>query len=221
MIPAWHIEHTHRPNADPTHKDPTRSMEDDGRWSSIWFELAVSAAFLGFFHLLMLGDFAWMYLVLVWSIGCAMRVGWHPESLIPLLVGAAVLTAHMNGYKIYGSATTLPIPQGVLQAAHFDHFEAPNVVVAEDGTRHTLANLTFDDSFTALPPTEQFAMLFLNAKSARFAPASEFPSGYAVYTRRGITCGNALAPTLFPDRVPAYMKRDLGAYLHAATLNSD
>ncbi len=164
---------------------------------------------------LRMGEVSWLAAVAVWSAAFAIVLGKRPASILPLAVGALVIALSLNGYKVYGRMSVYPIQPTLEDSLAFDHLEWPNVVVATDGTRHTIPGIEFDRDRVDASMLLHDTMLGPGGDELRFTSALDSPSGYVGERRFGRQCGNVMAdvPEFFPPRHPNYTKDDLAIFL--------
>jgi hypothetical protein len=86
-----------------------------------------------------LGGSGWFCLVLTIGIGALLR--WKKKGLPVAMLSAAVLIAHVNGYKIYGSPEVVPV--ALVAPVTIDRVELPNTLVLSDGSTRKLHGIKF------------------------------------------------------------------------------
>lgn len=159
---------------------------------------------LGLFFLLFLigfGELGWLAFVLLWTVVWARRLFPGRASAIPVLVGGGILFLHLVGYKFYGSPRLYDNRPVLEQAWTLDHLEAPNVMVATDGSRHPVPGVVLLDGIDRIPADEQPRMFDRAREPLRFAKTAD---GYVAEKRNEYWCGNTWFPHFFPRRLPSH-----------------
>jgi hypothetical protein len=156
-----------------------------------------------------LGEAGWLMFVGLWMVLLVSRLFPRWPLVIPAVIGVTILALHAGGYKLYGSPKLRDNRPLIENAWVLDHLEAPNVLVATDGSRHPLPGITFLAGLERMPAYEQAQIFDRRGEPLRFAKAGDLPSGYAVERRIGYWCGNTWFPYFFPRRLPSYERVDI------------
>lgn len=156
-----------------------------------------------------LGEAGWLAFVGLWMVLLVVRLFPRWTLVVPAAVGGAIFAMHAGGYKFYGSSKLRDNQPVIENPWVLDHLEAPNVLVATDGSRHALPGVVFRDGLERIPAYEQARMFDRLRESLRFAKAGDLPSGYAVERRMLYWCGNTWFPHFFPGRLPSHKREDL------------
>lgn len=179
--------------------------------------LIISYGFLLLGMMLMI-EYVWLVILAFWAVRLTWRMRSGQWAFLPAVVGVVITSAHLAGWKVYGSPglhDNRPLFESSLM---LDHLEMPNVMVASDGSRHALKGVRWVDKPEFLSG-ENLHMLAssMGGRHLRFVPSSEpdFASGYAVEARRQIFCGNSFFPSFFPRTIPAYRKEDAARVLRS------
>lgn len=139
---------------------------------------------------------------------------------LPASLLLACIIAHFQGYILYGSPKIADNRPLLHQPFEIARLEAPNMVVASDGSRHPVAGVEFQPEFLALPPEEQRWRMDRFEKPLRFSPDATRPSGYAAEHRIGYFCGNSFFPRFLPKNLPKYRTEDLAVTLDWLVVNA-
>jgi hypothetical protein len=166
-----------------------------------------------FVLLAVLGEATWIALLLI-------LVCWALFASWPMLVRAAtfvigigLIIAHFAGYKLYGSATVHD-NRPVLDSPHeLASFVAPNIVIAKDGTRIEVKDVTFTPRLLETPVEILRRRLNRSDDPILIQPDAANPSGILVQRRHLYGCGNTFFPTIVPARLPAFSNVDFGKWL--------
>lgn len=167
---------------------------------------------LGVFLLLVivgLGEAGWLGFVGIWMVLLVIRLFPRWTLVVPASVGATILALHAGGHKFYGSPTLRDNRPVIGNAWVLDHLEAPNVLVATDGSRHPLPGVVFREGLGRIPFYEQARMFDRLREPLRFAKAGDLPGGYAAERRMLYWCGNTWFPRFFPRRLPSHERADV------------
>lgn len=156
-----------------------------------------------------LGEVAWLVFVGLWMVLLVSRLFPRWILVIPAAIGVTIFALHAAGYKLYGSPKLHDNRPLIENAWVLDHLEAPNVLVATDGSRHPLSGITFREGLERIPAYEQARLFDRHREPLRFAKAVDLPSGYAVERRIGYWCGNTWFPCFFPRRMPSHEREDI------------
>lgn len=168
-----------------------------------------------FLGILTMMELVWLALVAFWAVRLTVANWPSRWAFLPLLAGAAIISAHFSGMKFYGSPALHDNRPVFERALTLDHLELPNIMVASDGSRHALKGIRWVDK-PELLSRENLEMRFSNVNwPVRFAPASalKFASGYAVEVRQLGFCGNSFYPVFFPRGIPRYIQKDAAVAL--------
>lgn len=160
---------------------------------------------------LFMGEVAWLILLCVF-VG---RVAFGLRHLVCrcaiVVSGIAILPAHFQGYKLYGSATVRD-NRPVLDSPHeLASFVAPNIALAADGSRFEVQGVTFTPDLFALP-AENLGQLINRGAGPVLVQADASSLSGVVFQARCYWCGNTFFPRFTPARLPRYTKTDLGHY---------
>jgi hypothetical protein len=156
-----------------------------------------------------LGEAGWLMFVGLWVVLMVSRLFPRWILIVPVVAGVTIFALHALGYKLYGSPKLYDNRPLIENAWVLDHLEAPNVLVATDGSRHPLPGITFRDALERIPAYEQARMFDRRNEPLRFAKADDFPGGYAVERRIGYWCGNTWFPYFFPRQLPSHEREDI------------
>lgn len=160
------------------------------------------------------GEMAWLAFVLFWMVWWSWQLAPRRSCLLPLFAGALIMTAHVNGYKLYGAPKLVEThPLLLLDPLEVARFEPPNIVVAKDGSRHALRHFSFSPAFVAKRPDERDDLLRFIGHPLLFLPDDSMPSGYVSEYRCRYSCGNTWFPSLLPARLPNHLKCDMALAL--------
>ena len=176
-------------------------------------DLGISVAGLFLIWLIGLGEIAWLGFVGLWSVLLAKRMFPKWVSAIPPAIGLAIIALHAAGFKFYGAPITRDNRPLVEHAWQLDHLEAPNILVAIDGSRHPVPDVEFSSGFEKIPADLVAKSFDRRGEPVRFAKDGESPSGYAAERRIEYWCGNTWFPSFFPRRLPTHERVDLALVL--------
>jgi hypothetical protein len=168
----------------------------------------------------MAGEPVWLVLVAGWAIALTARWSRRWFVFLPATGAVAILFAHAQGFKLYGSPTIGDNRPLLVNPLKLVALEPPSTIVAENGMRYTLRGVTLSPHAAGVQ-TEDLQRWFHHGykEPIRFIVSDTHPSGFAVEWRREYFCGNTFFPHALVTPLPSHSVHDLGErlqWLHLA-----
>lgn len=192
-----------------------RVPPEPGRALMFWASLGIllPGLFVGF------GELVLPLFIMFWCVVWTCRLSPRWTAGLPASFLLAFIIAHLQGHVLYGSPRITDNRPLLHQPLEIAKLEAPNMVVASDGSRHPVAGVEFKPEFLALPPEEQRWMMDRFDKPLRFSPDTTRPRGYVAEHRIRYFCGNSFFPSFLPKNLPKYRTEDLAVTLDWLVVN--
>jgi len=147
--------------------------------------------------LLLVLEVAWLLPVAYYLIDLFQRNRGNSMKVIPLVVSIALFPAHFAGYKIFGSPQIVDNRPLLDYPLVLDRLEMPNILVAVDGSRHSVKGVTFKPEVVDLPTDLQHQKISHFGEPLLFQPSDDSKSGYVAQYRIWYSCGNTPLPWFF------------------------
>lgn len=182
--------------------------------------LFVSAllVFLSLFQ--MRGDGFWLLLIFYWTAVIAVWLRSSRLVALPIVGGVVLLGCHFAGYKVFGSPYVTDNRPLLKHLYTLASVEAPNILIATDGSRHMVRGVSFYPEIATMAAEEQIAIIDPRREPLRFEPSDESPSGYVGEVRIHYQCGNTWFPRPLPRSLPSHEVEDVAKMLRLVTLQS-
>jgi len=166
------------------------------------------------------GELAWIALLVAWTSVGVVRLRQPSFRVVALVASAAILLAHENGFKVYGSATLYDNRPVLTRPQRLQSVESPNILVTDDGMRMEVRGFVFNGELFELSQ-EDLLRVFdpgYNSRNSQSQVLVELPqrettSGVVFEHRGDYGCGNAYFPRFFPKRYPWFFADDVGEHL--------
>jgi hypothetical protein len=154
------------------------------------------------------GDVVWLAFVVFWAVVGFFKE-WPLKVTVPcFLLCLSIIVAHTLGYKVYGEVPLYDNRPLVEHALELDKLEAPNLLVATDGSKHALRGVKIRPEILAQRGTNPLRHISHSGTTYRFRADPSKPSGYLMEHPIYYFCGNIFFARFFPRRQPMYKTSD-------------